>query len=187
MVDVTSGIVSSIGSLGNKIGGFFSDLVDSLGGFFSGLAETIGNLFSGLIDSVGGFFSGLMDFLCGLIQGIVDTLWSIVDSILNGILELLKLLFVPSSDYFNSFKTQFEEKFPIVGQVGDLLVSFKEYVTGENPPSFHITWDGVEYNIVDFSVFAQVRTFVFAIIIAIAYWRFGQWLLSYVPDLLRGL
>lgn len=124
--DWFAGIRDGLGSLGDSIGGFFKTITSSLGGWFG----DVGRWFSHLGDSIGGWFSDLIDNVLDIFKSIGKLLDYINPFSEN---NFLRILFVPSDDYFKSysstFKTALSNKFPIFPQLFDTWESVKGAVS----------------------------------------------------------
>ena len=135
--DWFAGIRDGLGNLGDSIGGFFTTISSSLGDWFG----DVGRWFSDLGRSIGGFFSELGRSIGGWFSDLIDNVLDIFKSIgklldyINPFSEnnFLRILFVPSDDYFESysstFKTALSNKFPIFPQLFDTWESVKGAVS----------------------------------------------------------
>lgn len=101
--------------------------------------------------------------------------------------DLLKLLFVPNNNPFDELSSKFNEKFAFIEQiktfVSDLL-GFNNY--GEKVPTFDMTWHGVTFSLIDFSLFLEYRTWLHGIILAIAWFSFLFKTYKKLPSIIGG-
>lgn len=107
--------------------------------------------------------------------------------IIDLISDLLKFLFVPKEDHFTYFKNAIDEKFGFISQIKDLvnkLFSFKRTRDIEQPPSFEITYEGVTYKIVDFSILERFRSFFHAIVCSVLWIGFLLRLYKRIPGII---
>lgn len=100
-------------------------------GTLKSVLEFIINLPGNIANAIGGFFSDLKD---GLI--------SALESVKQGILDGLKLLFVPTDDNkWNDLVDLLHEKFGFVFQIIDLSDFILHYNFSESPPDFSMKFD----------------------------------------------
>lgn len=101
--------------------------------------------------------------------------------------DLLKLLFIPENNPFEDLKSKFDEKFSFVGQIKVLindLLGFNNY--GEKVPEFNMTWSGVTFSLIDFSLFLNYRSWLHGIILAIAWFTFLFKTYKKLPSIIGG-
>ncbi len=77
----------------------------------------------------------------------------LVSSLINGLLNGLKSLFIPSVNILTLIVEKFTNKFPIINQVGDLFTSL--FNPGTDEPIFNITYNGMTLKIIDFTMFSD--------------------------------
>lgn len=101
--------------------------------------------------------------------------------------DLLKLLFVPENNPFEQLSVKFNEKFAFVEQIKTLinsLLGFNNY--GDKAPTFNMTWHGVTFALIDFSLFLDYRTWLHGIILAIAWFTFLFRTYKKLPSIIGG-
>lgn len=101
--------------------------------------------------------------------------------------DLLKWLFVPNTNPFNELSNKFNDKFAFVNQIKTLfndLLGYSNY--GDKVPSFDMTWRGVTFAFIDFSLFLDYRTWLHGIILAIAWFIFIFKTYKKLPSIIGG-
>lgn len=84
--------------------------------------------------------------------------------------DLLNLLFVPQNNPFEKLSSKFNEKFSFVEQLKSFANNlFGNTDFGDSTPTFNMTWHGVTFALIDFSLFLQYRSWLHGIILAIAW------------------
>lgn len=129
-----------------------------------------------------------MEGLESLGTGIAGSLNDLGAAIINGLIDGLKELFVPSYNPIDEVKSKIENKYTFLSQISEISNSlFAGFSESSAPPSFTVTYRGKTMTIVDFSAFVSYRSTVHGIIIAIAWTTFILWLIKFVPQLLKGV
>lgn len=101
--------------------------------------------------------------------------------------DLLKWLFVPNNNPFNELSNKFDEKFAFVNQIKTLVNDLLGYTNyGDKAPSFDMTWHGVTFSLIDFSLFLNYRTWLHGIILAIAWFVFIFKTYKKLPSIIGG-
>lgn len=101
--------------------------------------------------------------------------------------ELLEFLFIPKTNPFEELSVKMEEKFAFVNQIKDLfssLLGFNNY--GYEAPTFNMTWKGVTFALIDFSLFLEYRIWLHGIILAIAWFVFIFKTFKKLPVIIGG-
>lgn len=101
--------------------------------------------------------------------------------------DLLEFLFVPVNNPFKNLSIKFDEKFAFINQIKDLvksLLGFNNY--GNSVPRFNMTWKGVTFTLIDFSLFLEYRTWLHSIILAIAWFVFLFKTYKKLPSIIGG-
>ena len=100
--------------------------------------------------------------------------------------DLFKALFIPSNNQFEELKNRFNEKFGFISQVKELVSDLftTSKTRSSNAPNWDITWNGVTFSIIDFSVFDEYRGILHGIIIAIMYVSFFLRLYKRLPGII---
>lgn len=101
--------------------------------------------------------------------------------------DLLESLFIPNNNPFSELSNKFNTKFSFINQIKDLLCSllgFNNY--GENCPTFEMTWRGVTFAFIDFSMFLQYRLWLHGIILAISWFIFIKRTYYKLPGIIGG-
>lgn len=101
--------------------------------------------------------------------------------------NLLKWLFIPENNPFDSLSSKFDEKFAFINQIKSLfssLLGFNNY--GDSAPTFNMTWSGVTFAFIDFSMFLNYRTWLHAIILAISWFIFIRKTFNKLPGIIGG-
>lgn len=188
------------------------DGLDSIGKFFEDLLKNIGDMLSWLNPFSEDFFlKGLLDFLGNALSYInpfdenfilkdVFTFLGEIISYINPFSEkffvyklmeltqeLLEFLFVPKTNPFDELWNKFNEKFPFINQIKDLansLLGFNNY--GDSVPTFEMTWKGVTFAIIDFSLFLDYRLWLHGIILAISWFIFIRKTFNKLPGIIGG-
>lgn len=186
--------------------------LDAIGNFFSELLLNIGSMLQWLNPLSEEFIlNGLFDFLGNALSYInpfdenfiLKDVFSFLLEIINYINpfsenffvykllellgDLLNLLFVPSTNPFESLSQKFDEKFAFVKQIQNLfnsLLGFNDY--GTDVPHFEMTWRGVTFSFIDFSMFLNYRLWLHGIILAIAWFIFIFKTYKKLPSIIGG-
>ncbi len=103
----------------------------------------------------------------------------------NWLLKILKMAFVPDLSAFNNLVSMFNRKFGIFSQLASTLPDLFQF-GGEDPPEFNMTIYGTTVNIVDFSAFEIVRTFLHGLILAFAWYGFIRRCYERAPAFIGG-
>lgn len=163
--------------------------LENLGNFFSDLLLDIGSMLQWLNPLSDEFFlKGLISFL-GEALSYINPLSEnfFVYKLIELLRDLLEFLFVPKTNPFENLATKFEEKFAFVNQIKDLLNSllgFNNY--GEEVPTFNMTWHGVTFALIDFSMFLEYRLWLHGIILAISWFIFIFKTYKKLPAIIGG-
>lgn len=129
-----------------------------------------------------------MESLESLGAGIAGSLNDLGTAIINGLIDGLKELFVPSYNPIDEVKSKIESKYTFLSQISEISNTlFADFSESSAPPSFTVTYRGKTMTIVDFSAFVSYRSTVHGIIIAIAWTTFVLWLIKFIPQLLKGV
>ena len=144
------------------------------------------------------------------IQNILDLIVNFFIDLLNGIgkmlewfnpfhenffvyklIELFKnlfdFLFIPKNNPFEILSTKFDEKFGFIKQIETLFISLLGYNNyGINVPVFNITWNGLTFPIIDFSVFISYRVWLHRIILATSWFIFIRRTFNKIPKIIGG-
>lgn len=148
--------------------------ISNLGNKVATIPGVINQWFTSLFQTLNMQFSQIGEWITGIPKAIVDAFS-----------ELLQLLFVPQEDHFGELKEKIEAKFPIIEQAGELISILLGFSYGSDPV-FTITYQGIEYPIIDLSDFNQYKLIVDAIIIAVAYGAFILRLYRKIPGIIGG-
>lgn len=139
---------SALNGVGSSIGGWFSDLGNNIGGFFNNLWSNI----SGGFKSVTDWFGTLSNNIGGWFQTVFSDLGSVLDY-LNPWSDkfILKVAFVPSQDFMDSYKSDFNsaltEKFAFFYELSD---SLQAMITAAQ--SNIDSWQGVSISLPQYGV-----------------------------------
>lgn len=156
------------------------------------------------INSIIEFFANLLDYLNPFSENfILLKLWNFLVEIISYInpfsenffvykliellSDLLKFLFVPENNSFDDLSSKFNEKFAFVEQIKTLvndLLGFNNY--GDKAPSFNMTWKGVTFALIDFSLFLDYRSWLHGIILAVAWFAFLFKTYKKLPSIIGG-
>lgn len=102
--------------------------------------------------------------------------------------DLLKWLFVPENNSFEELSNKFNEKFAFVEQLKSFSNSLLGNVDyGSQIPSFNMTWKGVTFSLIDFSLFLQYREWLHGIILAISWFIFINKTFKKLPSVIGGI
>lgn len=125
------------------------------------------------------------------IKNMFSKIAELVDLVFNlpkAIQDVLAYLFIPPEDFvIDIFQEYIDEKFPIVGQIGDIVSSMFDFTPYSAAPVFTFVWHDTEVPIVDFTPFSGVISIFWPIILAFSWGKFVLWLLDYIPGLLGGV
>lgn len=163
--------------------------LESLSDFFIDLLIDIGSMLQWLNPLSDDFFlNGLFTFLGEALSYINPFSENfLVYKLIDLLGDLLKFLFVPEKNPFEDLYNKFNEKFVFVGQLKDLLNSllgFNNY--GETTPTFNMTWHGVTFSLIDFSLFLNYRSWLHGIILSIAWFIFIFKTYKKLPSIIGG-
>ena len=100
---------------------------------------------------------------------------------------MLKLLFVPQNNPFEQLSSKFNEKFSFVDQLKSFANNlFGNTNFGDSTPTFNMTWHGVTFALIDFSLFLEYRGWLHGIILAIAWAVFIFKTYRKLPSIIGG-
>lgn len=184
-----------------NIGKFFQDLLNSIGSMLQWLNPFSDKFFlKGLLDFLGNALSYINPFDENFILKDVFKFLGDIISYINPFSEnffvykliellqnLLEFLFVPKNNPFNELSSKFDTKFAFVNQIKDLfnsLLGFNNY--GDKVPVFEMTWKGVTFAFIDFSMFLDYRLWLHGIILAIAWAIFIFKTYKKLPSIIGG-
>lgn len=140
--------------------------------------NSIANLPGKIADAISGFFTDLKD----------------------GLLEGLKILFIPEENPFEGTISLVHEKFGFVFQIVDIADFLLTYNFNEAPPdlSFNFPEDyrgnsrfnsflsGLDFELIDWSVIEPYRDFIRNLIAGIAWYFYLSRLHKHLPDIING-
>ena len=135
-------------------------------------ASSANDFFFGIVSDLGNWFANVGQWFAELPQKLVDAFK-----------ELFELLFVPEGDMLTKMRDNINAKFPIIDQVKELSNRLMNFNYGDSP-AFTITYNGVEYPIVDLSSFVEYRQIINVIIVAICYFLFVMRLVKRIPRII---
>lgn len=102
--------------------------------------------------------------------------------------SLLKFLFVPTENSFNSIQEKINTRFYFLNQIKELffnLIGYNNY--GSELPIFSINYYGQTVNIIDFSLFTNYRIWLHGIILAVAWFYYLRKLYNNLPRIIGGV
>ena len=108
----------------------------------------------------------------------------LVGGIVGGILNGLKSLFIPETNIFVDIVNKFSDKFPIVGQISNLIANL--YNIGEVEPVFKFVYKGIELKVIDFSSFAEYMPLIKNFTGAFLFLSFLVREIRILPGIIRG-
>jgi len=108
----------------------------------------------------------------------------LIGGIVGGILNGLKSLFIPERNIFQDIVNKFGDKFPIVGQVSNLVASL--YNIGDNEPVFLFTYNGIELKVIDFTSFSDYMPLIKNFTGAFLFLSFLVREIRILPGIIRG-
>ncbi len=108
----------------------------------------------------------------------------LIGGIVGGILNGLKSLFIPERNIFQDIANKFPNKFPIVGQIGNLIGSL--YNIGENEPVFLFSYNGIELKVIDFTSFRDYLPLIRNFTGAFLFLSFITREIKILPRIIRG-
>lgn len=139
--------------------------------------SSLGDKLSGGLSSLGGGISDVFNAIIDLPQKIIDLLKS-----------ALTELFVPDETPVEDIKKLFNEKYPIINQIGDIAIGlFDEFSDTDTPPQFTVSINGNTQNIINLDWYSNYKGIVKGILMTLAWIYFIQWLLRFIPKLLGGV
>lgn len=156
------------------------------------------------LEDIGTFFSTLIDFINPFSENfILRQLWNFLTNIIsyinpfddnflgNKIIDLLnnllKFLFIPTNNPFDKLSSKFNEKFAFVQQIKTFANNlFNNTDFGDNLPSFNITFYGITFSLIDFSIFLSYRSLIHGIILAISWVIFIFKTYKKLPSIIGG-
>lgn len=115
------------------------------------------------------------------------SLGDLVQNIVNGIGDLLKMLFVPETSPFEEVAEKLRKKFGFIFQIQEMiqnLLGFNNY--GNSVPVFRVNLYGNDVAIIDFSVFLNYRLWLHGIILAFAWFAFIRKTFVKLPSIIGG-
>lgn len=156
------------------------------------------------LTSVVNFFITLLDYLNPFSDNfILKKLWEFLVNIISYInpfsenffgkkiieliSDLFEFLFIPAENPFTELSDKMNSKFIFISQIRNLidkLLGYSDY--GENCPSFNMTWKGVTFAMIDFSLFINYRPWLHGIILAISWFIFARKLYNKIPGVIGG-
>lgn len=101
--------------------------------------------------------------------------------------DLLKWLFIPENNPFSELSDKFNQKFAFIDQIKSFANSlFGNTNFGDSTPTFDMTWHGVTFALIDFSLFLEYRVWLHGIILAIAWAVFIFKTYRKLPSIIGG-
>lgn len=163
--------------------------------------ENVKNGIGGCLDTVANGFTKLWEWLKDILdnikngfkdlgQNILDMIKSIKDipQAISDLLDtLFNKLFVPDKTPLDDIKSKFDNKFPIINQVSQLVKDLFNYSDTDSMQSFTITYKGQTHTIINFEPFLPYRQTVKVIISLISWLYFVFWCLKFIPKMLGGI
>jgi hypothetical protein len=128
----------------------------------------------------------------GLLESLVSSIASLGQSIVNGLIDGLKTLFIPRTDYFSTkisiLKDTLFAKMPFINQISVAMSEFIQIITysSSTKPVFSFTMYGKTMNIIDFSMFESYRLYIHGIILFFAYFYYIRRVIKSLPGLIGG-
>lgn len=178
----------------NSIIEFFGNLLDYLNPFSENfILKSIINFLGSILNYLNPFSEDfillkLWNFLVEIISYINPFSENFfVYKLIELLSDLLKFLFVPANNPFDELSNKFNEKFAFIEQIKTLindLLGFNNY--GDKTPSFNMSWKGVTFALVDFSLFLEYRIWLHGIILAIAWFVFLFKTYKKLPSIIGG-
>lgn len=178
----------------NSIIEFFGNLLDYLNPFSENfILKSIINFLGSILNYLNPFSEDfillkLWNFLVEIISYINPFSENFfVYKLIELLSDLLKFLFVPANNPFDELSNKFNEKFSFIEQIKTLindLLGFSNY--GDKTPSFNMSWKGVTFALVDFSLFLDYRSWLHGIILAIAWFVFLFKTYKKLPSIIGG-
>ena len=108
----------------------------------------------------------------------------LIGGIVGGILNGLKSLFIPERNIFTDIVNKFGDKFPIVGQISNLIASL--YNIGEVEPVFKFVYKDIELKVIDFSAFSDYMPLIKNFTGAFLFLSFLVREIRILPGIIRG-
>ena len=137
-----------------------SGFISNLGSFFSELFENLAKFFSMIINAIESFANTLLDGFGIIMDNVISFIVNLPSNIMALLQELLVFLFVPSDEFIVDRTEMLEDRFGFILHLKD----FFEIINNENVydgvPKFTINYQGKTYNIIDFSIFENYRSFI---------------------------
>lgn len=159
----------------------FKEGLNNIGGWFTDLGSGIADGFTTITGNIKGFFTDLG-----------STISSGFSSLLDGILDGLKTLFIPSSSPFTEIRDLFYSKFPIINDIELAVQSSLALFEQTKEPTFSIHFTG-QYGLsgeivtLNLKPYEPYRDAVKMIITAVAWLWTVIFVIKFIPKLLGGI
>lgn len=142
----------------------------------------MGNVAKDITSGLSGFFFDIVKS----IQTLSDNIKQFFSDLLDGILDGIKSLFVPTKSYGEDLRITIECKFPFVSQVIDIVNSLLNLGNNAVPPKFEFTYQGATVSIVEFDSFSAFMPIIHSIILAVAWLSYIMRLYKRLPSIIGG-
>lgn len=159
----------------------FKEGLNNIGGWFTDLGSGIADGFTTITGNIKGFFTDLG-----------STISRGFSSLLDGILNGLKTLFIPTKNPFYEIKDLFDKKFPLVKDIKLATESSIALFEQTKEPTFAVHFDG-QYGLngdivtLNLQAYEPYRDSVKLIINALVWIWTGIFVLRFIPKLLGGV
>jgi len=183
--------------------GLLAEPIKALGEGFDNFIEGVGDFFENLIDSLGTWFEDLGQWFDNLVNDLEqwftnlgDDIGKIIDA-LNPASEnfFLKAALIPSPEfmikYVTDIKDTMDEKMGFFAEIRDFLGSIFGAVveTDPEPPKYEVSlpggkWGTARVKLIDFSLFAQYRSYILNLIRVFLWIPFLMKLYRRLPSLI---
>lgn len=160
------------------------DWLDSVGDWFGDIGSGLSDGFTSLVDS---FEEG--------VDGIVEGITGGFDFIVDGILDGLKALFIPSDEYFSEKLQEFREEFAFVDTIAGVIEMIQEVFSSEEFGEFYVDLGASEgklnfgdkkINLLDVSWYERYKPYGDSVISAILWVTYLHSLWRQIPGIIGG-
>lgn len=177
--DVTSGIVDGLAS-------FFGDIVDAV----VSLGDKIGEFFSWLLDGL----LAVLEGIANTIGAIMDAIINLPAKLIELLGELLESLFVPDDEFFSEKINGFKERFAFVKSVSDIIDKFKDSLTNSEFGTLEVDLGAAEgsikyggkVNVLNVSWYSRYKPYGDSVISAFLWVMFILNVYKQLPGIING-
>lgn len=137
-----------------------SGFISNLGNFFSELLENLAKFFSMVVNAIQSFANTILDGFGIIMDNVISFIVNLPSNIMTLLEDLLVFLFVPSDEFIVDRTEMLEDRFGFILHIRDFFEIINQENVYDGVPKFTIHYQGKTYNIIDFSMFENYRTFI---------------------------